>query len=141
MYFEASPIPSRPFFLVCSKCSIWFVIVPSIPHTLVHSCRYFFHSCSLMFTLVHITVLYIVFHSSYLLFTLGQSYSLLFTLVHCVLSPDLTCTLLFTLVHPCSLSLSLVHFSLLRIPETHYCHLFSLLYTLVCSRSLRFTLV
>ena len=81
--------------------------------TLVPTFSTHVHSSSPLFTL-----LYFVLHCSYLLFTLGQSCPLLFTLVHSVHSPDPTCSLLFALVP-----------------------FLSVLFILVNSRSMQFTIV
>ena len=118
MCLEASPVPPRPFFLVYSKCSIWFVIVPSVPSTLVHSCTYFFHPCSHYCTLLFTVVI------SCSLF--GQSFPLLFALVHTVHSPDPTCSLLFTLVPFVSGVFILVHSRSLQFTIVIRFHYFSL---------------
>ena len=124
---EASPVPPRPFFLVYSKCSIWFVIVPSVPSTLVHSCTYFF---SPMFTQVHpcshyCTLLFTVVICC-LLFQSLVSLPLLFTLVHTVHSPAPTCSVLFTLVPLTSVVFILVHSRSLQITIVIRFHCFSL---------------
>ena len=63
-----------------------------------------------LFTQVHpCSLLDIVLQSSYLLFNLGQSCPLLFTLVHSVHSPDPTCSLLFIFVPFLSILFILVH--------------------------------
>ena len=114
------------FFLVCSKCcSIWFVMVPSVPPTLVHSCSYFFHPCSLKFTLVQTTV-----HWSSLKLSTVHSWSIFFPVVHSS-SPlfpfSQSCSFWFT-QDPCNS------------PVFTVVHSSSLWFTLVHSRSLRFTL-